>query len=346
MKTIGTHIYTHNKPFVTENGSEIIELQLAYQTWGTLNAERSNVILVCHALTGHANAKEWFSGLFTQQGILTSNEYFVICINVPGSCYGSTGPSSINPKSGSRYGNSFPELTIRDFVNAQKLVLDELGITEIPLAIGGSMGGMQVLEFVLMDDRVKSAAVLAVGARHEAWAIGISEAQRYAIYADPKWRNGNYEENEQPEQGLAAARMMAMVTYRTQKQYNERFGRSVQEDGRFEVVSYLQYQGEKLAGRFDALSYVRLTQAMDSHDVGRDRGGIENALSKCYKPVLIVGIDSDLLYPTNEQKKLVDQLPNGTYKEIISPYGHDAFLIEFDTLNEILKSFLKAEVIN
>lgn len=342
MKTIGSHTYTHTTAFITENGSTLPGLQLAYETWGSLNAEKSNVILICHALTGHANANEWFSGLFSKEGILSSDEYFVLCINVPGSCYGSTGPASIHPETGGKYGNKFPFLTIRDFVRAQQLVLDELQIAEIQLAIGGSMGGMQALEFALMDKRIKSAAIIAAGARHEAWAIGISEAQRYAIYADPKWKDGDYD--EQPKDGLAAARMMAMVTYRSQRQYNERFKRNIQEDNRFEVASYLQYQGRKLAERFDANTYIRLTQAMDSHDVGRDRGGIYRALSDCNIPVLIVGIDSDLLYPTDEQKLLAEHLPKGVYKEMSSPYGHDAFLIEFEKLNQILKSFINTEI--
>jgi homoserine O-acetyltransferase len=344
MKCIGTHLYEDLQPFKVESGESLPGLTLAYQTWGTLNADKTNVILICHALTGHANAEEWFSGLFDKSGILHDSSNFVICINVPGSCYGSSGPISKNPVTNELYRDKFPVFTIRDLVRAQQRLLDHLKINEIKLVIGGSMGGMQALEFVLMDERVKAAAILAAGARHEAWAIGISEAQRQAIYADGKWNNGAYSLEHPPSKGLSAARMMAMVTYRTHPQYNHRFDRETRSDGVLQVASYLNYQGKKLAGRFDPLSYIRLTQSMDTHDVGRGRGGVESALAKCNKPVLVVGIDSDLLYPTEEQKKLAQLFPNGVYREISSPYGHDAFLIEFEALNELLHKFQEEHI--
>lgn len=341
----------HNKfqsctPFITEQGSSVPELSLSYKTWGELSENRDNAVLICHALTGSSDADEWFEGLFRQNGFLRQGKYFVICINVPGSCYGSTGPVSINPETGNRWMSDFPVFSIRDLVKAQQLVLDDLGIREVQIAIGGSMGGMQALEFVLMDERIKTAAVLATGARHESWAIGISEAQRHAIYADKNWNNGDYDILKPPSRGLAAARMMGMITYRTHPQYVNRFDRETRDDDLFQVSSYLKYQGEKLARRFDALSYIRLTQSMDTHDVGRGRGGIQNALSGCTKPVLVVGINSDLLYPVSEQKKLAESLPLGQYREIDSDYGHDAFLIEFETLNSILLEFKEQHFIN
>lgn len=332
--------FESHERFVTESGETLPGLHLAYHTWGKLDGRKSNVVVICHALTGSSDAEDWFSGLFREDGFLHSEDFFVICINVPGSCYGSVGPQTINPKTGKKWKADFPVFTIRDLVRAQQLVLDHLGIQEIQVAIGGSLGGMQALEFALMDERVRSAAVLAAGARHEAWAIGISEAQRQAIMADANWKNGFYDEKSRPERGLAAARTMAMITYRTPELYNSRFSRETRpDDGRFQVESYLQYQGKKLTRRFDAVSYFRLTQSMDSHDVGRDRGGLENALNGCKKPILVVGIDSDLLYPVKEQKKLAGLLPNGTYHEIASPYGHDAFLIEFEQINNILTEF-------
>ncbi len=332
-------IYSHLLGFVTESGFRFPQLDIAWKSWGRLNEARDNVVVICHALTGNADAQDWFSGLFEENGILNTDEQFIICMNVPGSCYGSTGPQSVNPETGKAYGPDFPVLTIRDIVRAQQLVLDHMKVNSIRLVIGGSMGGMQALEFAVMDNRVKSAAVLAAGVRHEAWAIGISEAQRQAIFADGNWNNGNYLPDAKPVKGLAAARAMAMVTYRAHGQYNRRFGRDQREDGLPQVSSYLQYQGEKLASRFDALSYVRLTQTMDSHDLARGRGELSDVLSRIHIPMLVAGIDSDLLYPSSEQKSLAKLLPRGIYREIKSPYGHDAFLIEFRQLNNLLREF-------
>ncbi|MFW6347294.1 MAG: homoserine O-acetyltransferase MetX [Cyclonatronaceae bacterium] len=343
MKPIADHTYSHLMGFLTESQFFFPRLDLAYKTWGTLNETRDNVIVICHALTGHADAKEWFAGLFAKGGLLDSQEHFVICINVPGSCYGSTGPQSINPETGDVYGPDFPKLSIRDMVRAQQLVLDGLGIRGIELVIGGSMGGMQTLEFSIMDRRVKAAAVIAAGARHESWAIGISEAQRQAIYADAHWNGGRYTPEKRPVNGLSAARMMAMITYRAHGQYNARFGRERRPDDneQFQVESYLRYQGEKMAARFDPLSYVRLTQAMDTHDVGRNRGGLEKALGSIRIPVLVVGIDSDNLYPPREQEHVGRLLAEGVYRSLHSEYGHDAFLIEFEQLNDILSEFTR-----
>lgn len=332
-------IYSHLLGFVTESGFRFTQLDVAWKSWGRLNATRDNVVVICHALTGHANAEEWFSGLFTENSILNPEEQFIICMNVPGSCYGSTSPQSVNPETGTPYGSAFPVLTIRDVVRAQQLVLDHMRVKQVQLVIGGSMGGMQALEFAAMDKRVQSAVIIAAGARHEAWAIGISEAQRQAIYADSRWQGGDYAPEEAPVQGLAAARAMAMLTYRAPQQFSARFGREQRDDETFQVESYLRYQGEKLTQRFDPLSYVRLTQMMDTHDAGRGRGGLDKALAAIQIPVLVVGIDSDLLYPTAEQRSLAQKLPNSFYREIRSEYGHDAFLIEFQQLNNLLIEF-------
>ncbi len=340
QRGVKSHVF--ESPFQTENGDLIPKLELAYKTYGKLNRTRDNVVVICHALTGHAAAEEWFPGLFIEDSFLGDPRWFVICVNVPGSCYGSTGPISLNPQNGKPYRADFPELTIRDYVRAQQLLMDELGVNGIDLVVGGSMGGMQALEFVLTDDRVKKAAVIAAGARHEPWAIGISEAQRAAIFADANWNGGYYETGAEPKKGIASARMMAMITYRSHAQFVQRFGREHQHKGPlFQVQSYLQYQGEKLAKRFDANTYVRLTQAMDTHDVGRERGGVKKVLKGCNKPVLVCGIDSDILYPVAEQKKLAKDLPRGIYRELTSPYGHDAFLIEFEWLQQQLQEFIE-----
>ncbi|NBB75932.1 MAG: homoserine O-acetyltransferase [Bacteroidetes bacterium] len=328
---------TLDKPFQTESGFTFKNAEAAYKTWGSLNRERNNVVLICHALTGHAAADEWFSGIFGKGKICDPETHFILCINVPGSPYGSVGPWSRDPATGQPYRERFPEITIRDMVRFQQKLLDQLGIRGIELVIGGSLGGMQALEFLVMDERVDSAALIAMGKAHSPWAIGISHAQRTALLSDPEWKNGRYKRGEGPKNGLAAARMMAMITYRSPNDYERKFSRNRQTDSPlFEVESYLDYQGQKLAERFDAHSYIILTKAMDTHDVSRDRESFEEVLNQIEKPVRVIGFDSDHLYPTHEQKELASLLGNADYLEISSPYGHDAFLIEFDQLNELI----------
>jgi len=328
------------KDFITEAGHHFKTPEVAYKTWGTLNESRDNVILICHALTGHAAADEWFPGLIGKNKLYDPAKNFILCINVPGSCYGSVGPWSENPKTGEPYRASFPAVTIRDMVRFQQLLLDQLDIRGIELVIGGSMGGMQALEFAIMDRRIQSACLIAMGAAHRPWAIGISEAQRAAIKADPKWNGGNYEYDDGPDQGLAAARMMAMITYRTPDNYDTKFERRKQDESDlFQVQSYLRYQGEKLAKRFDANSYVILSKAMDTHDISRCRPPKDVLLNRVEIPVQIIGVDSDHLYPVPEQEELAKYLPNSRLHLIESPYGHDAFLIEFEQLHEIIQPF-------
>ncbi|MFY0683322.1 MAG: homoserine O-acetyltransferase [Balneola sp.] len=336
------NITTIDQTWTTESGFDFSSLDIAWNSWGTLNETKDNVILIFHALTGHSNAEEWFSGLFSEQGIIDLDKHFVLCINNLGSCYGSTGPTSINPVSGKAYQADFPVITIRDIVRFQISLLDFLGIQGVELTIGGSMGGMIALEFALMDKRIRSFAILAMGKSHSPWAIGISHAQRQAIFADEHWNNGYYSSEFPPSKGLAAARAMAMITYRSAQNYETKFGRSYNSTkNSYEVESYLKYQGEKLANRFDANSYVRLTQAMDTHDISRDRGIFKETLAQLEIPGLVIGVDSDLLYPVHEQRELAHLIPNSVYKEINSPHGHDAFLIEFNQINRHLSSFLK-----
>lgn len=333
---------TLKKDFVTESGFRFQNPDVAFKTWGTLNPKRDNVILICHALTGHAAADEWFPGIFGKDRLCDPARHFIICINVPGSTYGSVGPWSVNPGTGEPYRTNFPDITIRDMVRFQQLLLDQLDIHGIKLVIGGSLGGMQALEFTIMDPRIQSSVLIAMGKTHSPWAIGISHAQRRAIYTDPKWNDGNYQKNNGPDNGLAAARMMAMITYRTPDDYENKFGRKLQdESGKFQVESYLDYQGDKLSERFDALSYVILTKAMDTHDISRGRGRFDEVLNRVEIPVQVIGITSDHLYPIAEQKELARLIPNGRYHEIESTYGHDAFLIEFDQINAITKPLTK-----
>jgi len=332
---------TINQSWTTESGFDFGSIDLAWHSWGTLNDARDNVILIFHALTGNSDAQDWFAGLFAEDGIIDLNQHFVICINNLGSCYGSSGPTSVDPETGNTFQASFPEITIRDIVKSQQMLLDYLNIHSIELAIGGSMGGMIGLEFALMDSRIKSLALIAMGASHSPWAIGISHAQRNAIKADKNWNDGFYDVNNPPALGLESARSLAMITYRSAKNYELKFGRDYNiPKNKFEVESYLDYQGEKLSDRFDANSYITLTKAMDSHDIGRDRNSVASALSQIDIPVLVIGINSDLLYPVHEQKQLADSIQNAVYKEIDSIYGHDAFLIEFDQINTHLNNFI------
>ncbi|RNC84532.1 MAG: homoserine O-acetyltransferase [Balneola sp.] len=343
MSKLNTYILEHT--FITESGFSFDNPEIAYQTWGTLNEDKSNVVLVIHALTGNSNLEEWFQGLFWEKSPIDLNKHFVICINIPGSCYGSLGPWSINPKTGKAYKKDFPVFSIRDIARFQQHLLNGLGTQGIELVIGGSMGGMIALEFALMDDRVNKLCLMVMGKSHSPWAIGISHAQRMALYADPKWNGGDYDKNDPPQAGLAAARAMAMLTYRAPSNYEYKFSRDRNtEKDLFEVESYLEYQGQKLVGRFDALSYDRLTKSMDTHDVSRNRGPFEEVLGSLSVPTLVIGVDSDRLYPVSEQKELVDLIPNSIYREITSGFGHDAFLIEFDQINDFLTSFLKSEV--
>lgn len=331
---------TFDNPLITDSGYELPEPTVAYQTWGSLNRHRKNAVLVCHALTGNTKADEWFSGLFGEGKTLDPERHFIICPNVLGSCYGTTGPSSMNPKSGKPYRTDFPIVSVRDMVRLHQRLLDSLGVQGVELVIGGSLGGMQALEFAIMDLRVRSAVVIGMGKAHSPWAVGISHTQRQAIFNDPDWRGGFYDEGRPPAKGLALARMIAMNSYRSPEDFESKFGRRLQDGSDiYEVESYLNYQGKKIVERFDAASYVRLTQVMDTHDVAHNRNTYEEILGGVQAPVLVVGIDTDMLYPIEEQKELAGLLPTGEYAEITSPYGHDAFLIEFEQINRLVHSF-------
>jgi len=332
--------FKSSEPLPLELGGELPELKIAYRTWGTLNAEKNNVILICHALTGNADADAWWSGMFGEGKAFDEMKDFIICSNVIGSCYGSTGPLSLNPKSGKRYGPDFPRITIRDMVTAQRQLLQALGIEKIKLVIGASLGGMQVLEWGAMyPEMVGGLMPMGSSGRHSAWCIAQSEAQRQAIAADAEWQDGWYDPAQQPRKGLAAARMMAMCTYRCFENYQERFAREQRKDGLFEAESYMRHQGDKLVGRFDANTYVALTRAMDMHDLGRGRESYEAALGAITMPVEILSIDSDILYPKEEQEELARLIPGSRLLSLQEPYGHDTFLIDTDTVSAMVCEF-------
>lgn len=345
--------------FKLDLGGTLEDVTVAYETYGNLNSEGTNAILICHALTGNAHAygftdqlesqqnnPGWWEGLIGIDKPIDPSKHFIICSNILGSCYGTTGPTSINPQTGKQYKNDFPLITVRDMVNLQYKLLKYLNVNSLELVIGGSLGGMQVLEWAIMyPDFVKRIVPIATSAQHSAWAIGLNEIARKAIYDDPAWNNGNYE--KQPHKGLATARMVAMITYRSQTSFEQKFGRNIRFDHNgkdkpyYQVESYLHYQGEKLVQRFDANTYITISKAMDLHDAARGRNSLKDALGSIKAKTLCVGISSDILYPPNEQKEIASLIPNSKYFEIDSIYGHDAFLIEFEQINSVLKEFLR-----
>ena len=339
-----TRFFESNEPFPTELGGVLPALRIAYRTWGKLNARRDNVILICQALTGSADADAWWEGMFARRGAFDESADFIICSNVLGSCYGTTGPTSTNPLTGRNYCPDFPLITIRDMVHAQRRLLASLGIDRLKLVVGASLGGMQVLEWgFLYPDVAQALMPMGASGRHSAWCIGQSEAQRQAIVADRNWNDGWYSETHPPAQGLAAARMMAMCSYRSFENFQSRFGREVQagkEGKTFQVASYLHHQGRKLVERFDANSYITLTRAMDMHDLARGRGEYDEVLRSMQLPVEILSINSDILYPKEEQEELARLMPNSNILYLDEPYGHDAFLIDVETVSSMVRNFL------
>jgi homoserine O-acetyltransferase len=285
----------------------------------------------------------WWDPLIGPGKVFDTNNYFVICSNILGSCYGTTGPVSINPQTSRPYQASFPSVTVRDMIKVQKELIDYLGVNKLKTVTGGSLGGMQSLEWgVMHPEIVESIIPIGASAKHSAWAIGLGELERQAIKNDPDWANGYYD--KQPVRGLSLARQIAMVSYRSFQSFDTKFGRDKENnDDLYRVISYLTYQGHKLVDRFDANTYVLLANAMDHHDIGFKRDKVENVLRAIKVKTLAIGISSDILYPTAEQKFLVRHIPESKYAEIDSPHGHDAFLIEFDQLTRIISEFMGSE---
>lgn len=329
-----------------ECGVKLKQLPVRYQQHGTLAPNRDNVVIVCHALTGNAAVTDWWKGMVGPGKAVDTTRYLVICANVLGSCYGTCGPTSINPDTGAAYRGDFPVVTIRDTVRLHSLLVEHaLKITDVFCVVGGSMGGMQVLEWSFVENiTVRAGVVMSTGGRHQPWQIGLSELQRQAILADPKFNNGYYPDDSPPTSGIAVARQIAMVSYRTHRAYFTKFGRKLGKarDGRnrYEVESYLNYQGQKFIERgFDANSYIRLTKMMDSHDVSRGRGDYIQVMNSIRIPTMIIGITSDVLYPVNEQEELADYLGNSELHLVDSDEGHDGFLLEQDRIGPLIEQF-------
>ncbi len=340
---MSTQLYTYNKPFELESGAVLPGLELGYHTFGTLNANKDNVVWVCHAFTANSDVLDWWKGLFGTGYYFNPEEHFIVCANMLGSAYGSSGPLSINPETGKPYYLNFPQVTTRDMVKAQQLLVKHLGIDSIYVLIGGSLGGQQAAEWGIMEPGfIENLILIASNAKHSPWGIAFNESQRLAIAADPTFELGSPTGGAN---GLKAARAMALLSYRGYKTY----GISQHEDNEnvvdnYKASSYQNYQGDKLVKRFNAYSYWYLTKSMDSHNVGRNRESIESALNKITARTLVIAIDSDLLFPVEEQKYLAENITDAEYAEFDSYYGHDGFLIETEALTKIIKKFLTSEV--
>lgn len=357
-------------PVKLDSGAEFAPVDFAYETYGTLNADKSNAVLICHALTGdqYVASKHpitgkdgWWTRMVGPGKPLDPARHCIISINVMGSCMGSSGPASIDPSTGGPYGMAFPVITIGDMVRAQAILLDHLGIETLSAVVGGSMGGMQALSWAaLYSERVRSAVIIASTARHSAQNIAFHEVGRQAIMADPRWNNGAYYGREAPASGLAVARMAAHITYLSEAGLTEKFGRRLQNrpdgtmgsksfgfDADFQVESYLRYQGLSFVDRFDANSYLYITRAMDYFDLAEPHDGVlAKAFAATKARFCLISFDSDWLYPTSESRRVVHALnaagAAASFVELSSPFGHDSFLLDAPEMNRIVDGFLRA----
>ncbi len=342
------HIYRHPEPFTLESGATLPELTVAYHTYGTLNVERDNVIWVCHALTANSDVADWWPGTVEKGRFLDPERNFIVCANVLGSCYGTTGPMHLNPTSSKPYYRDFPLYTMRDIVSVHRVLADALGIRHIRALVGSSVGGFQAVEWAVeQPERFGRLALIATDAYASPWTIAVDETQRMAIFSDPTY----FEDRpDGGRKGLAAARAIGLLTYRGPEGYN-----ITQQDPSADhywitdapestplhrACTYQQHQGKKLVDRFDAYSYCAILQSFDTHNVGRDRGGIEAALGRITAPTVVVGLSTDIIFTPAEMRRLASLIPGAVYREISSPFGHDGFLVEADQLNEILNPFI------
>ncbi|KAJ2517102.1 homoserine O- acetyltransferase [Coemansia sp. RSA 2049] len=385
--------------FKLESDEVMRNVPVAYKTWGTLNAEGNNCMVICHALTGSSDVADWWGPLLGSGRAFDTSKFFVVCCNVLGSPYGTASPLTVNPDTGSVYGPEFPLTSIRDDVRLHRVVLDALGVNQVAICIGGSLGGMQCLEWGMFGaDYVRVIVPISTCGKHSAWGISWGEAQRQAIYSDPNYCDGRYTFEKKPDSGLSAARMSALLTYRSRDSFESRFGRKMMTSGKvkvyqsvnlrdsegqetssssvsnsrnateansaissgcssprasnddrtassiFSAQSYLRYQGDKFTKRFDANCYIAITRKMDSHDLGRERGGYISTLKKMKQPALVVGIESDGLFTISEQYELAEHIPSAQMATIDSADGHDGFLLEFEQLNRLIRSFVRDQL--
>lgn len=361
---VETKYFSFNEKIKLENGLEFGPITVAYETYGELNESRDNAILVLHALSGDAHAAGyhsiddkkpgWWDNMIGPGKAFDTNKYFIICSNILGGCKGTTGPSSINNETGKPYGMSFPIITIEDMVKVQKILIDHLGVKKLLNVAGGSMGGMQALEWsILFPDLVKSVSVIASATRLSAQNIAFNEVGRNAIVSDSHWNNGDYYDKELPVRGLSIARMIGHITYLSEESMHKKFGRKLQDkaqidfnfDINFQVESYLRYQGLSFVDRFDANSYLFITKAMDYFDLDGKYGSVANAFKDSKSKFLFVTYSTDWLFPPDELKNAASAIMSlgkeVTYCNIDAPFGHDSFLLEFEHQARIISSFLR-----
>lgn len=340
----GDRLFLNIGDLLLESGETLENPTIAYQSWGVLNAQKDNAILVNHAMTGWSDVPGWWPSMVGPGLPFDSDKYFILCPNVIGGCQGSTGPSSLAPD-GKRYGSRFPSVTIRDMVAAEVAFSEAIGINKYRLAVGPSLGGMRALEWaVQFPERVGAICTIGSSAVATGDQIATSSIQIRAIKSDPQFLGGDYYDAEHgPNEGMGIARRIAHLTYRTEAEMDVRFGRELQGDdtGRFAVESYLDHQAEKLARRFDANTYIALTEAMNSHDIGRGRGGVSAALASIQIPIVAVAIDTDRLFPVRLQAEIADLAPLAADLVVISsPFGHDGFLVEVESVGITIKEAL------
>ncbi len=331
-----TFCYPH--PFVLESGVRLPDLRIAYHTWGRLNARKDNALWVCHALTANSDVADWWPHTVEEGRFLDPAEHFVICANILGSCYGTTGPLSTDPATGEPYYDRFPQLTMRDVVEVHRLLAAHLGIRRVKALVGSSVGGFQAVEWAAAyPDEVGRLVLIATDAKASPWSIAIDETQRMAIRADKTY--GEHRADAGAD-GLAAARAIGLLTYRGPEGYNRTQQDTDPRAPLHRAVTYQRHQGQKLVRRFDAYSYMTILDTFDTHDAGRGRGGVEAALGRITAPTLVVGITTDMIFTPAEMRLLTSRIPAARYAEIDSPFGHDGFLVEYDALDRLVKPFI------
>jgi len=325
--------------FELECGVKLEGIQVAYHTYGELNPEKGNVIWVCHALTANSEVDDWWPGMVGSGQLFDTDKYFVVCANILGSCYGSSGPTDDNPQTGELWLEKFPLITVRDMIKAHQMLRNYLGIKKIHFITGGSLGGQQLLEWAVIEpDLFEYLIPIATNAIASPWGIAFNESQRVALQADPNFQKGIL---SQKSPGMRAARSIALLSYRNNVTYNKTQEEPDQEKMEdFKVCSYQQYQGLKLERRFNAFSYYALSKSLDSQNLGRGRGSVEKALSGIKAKTLAIGIKTDLLFPVDEQKRIAAGIPGGQFIEIDSFYGHDGFLLEVEAISHHVKNFI------
>jgi len=331
--------FSPDGPFQLESGKQLAQIEIAYHTYGKLNREKDNVVWICHALTANADVTNWWSGLVGEGKCFDPGKHFIVCANILGSCYGTTGPLS-EGEDGKIYYDHFPDITIRDMVKAHITLRKHLGIEKIEVLTGGSIGSFQSLEWSVMEREVISHLIVVAGAAQATpWTTGLNEAQRMAIRADKSF----YDKTPGGgKEGMKAARAMALLSYRNAVTFNKTQAREPEDDYRkLKAITYQQYQGEKLARRFDARAYYILTRAFDSHHVARNRGSLEKVLATIKARTLIVGVDTDILFPREDQELMARFIPGAELQWLYSDFGHDGFLLEFKDLTRIIRKFWK-----